>query len=243
MRSVIYRYRWWTLLGIAIVLLGIMVMRSDYSINYDRSMENSSRAAGYQNEAVKYVEPDDAGILSQMRSIVETAPPGIDPESQAWKIWAINHWVDSHINYVEDPPGGHYKPASEILETGFGDCDDFSILMASLYEAAGLDAALVVLNTDEDPEADHMACAVYWPREVRTFLDEEKDILKKNRITSPVTSLRVKHIVNEMGLPMLGKYTTGILLLTDVIMSEAASLVGYIDREPYGIVEIIDVGG
>lgn len=154
MRPLVFKFRWLILFGIIAVIIALTVLENDYRVDYDRSMENHSNADRYQNEAIKYVELDDAGIINQMRSILHSAPPGINPESQAWKIWAINYWVATHVSYVEDPPGDHYKPAHEILETRFGDCDDFSILLVSLFESAGLDAALVVLNTDDDPGVD-----------------------------------------------------------------------------------------
>jgi hypothetical protein len=111
-----------------------------------------------------------------------------------------------------------------------------------MYESVGLDAALVFLNTDDNPDVDHMACLVYWPGDARSFLDEEKAILKKKGITSPVNPVRVKHIYTGTSHLMLEKYSSGVLLFSDIIMSKAGSLVGYITQDTYEITDIIDVG-
>lgn len=111
-----------------------------------------------------------------------------------------------------------------------------------MYESVGLDAALVLLNTDSNRDIDHMACLVCWSGDAKSFLDEEKVTLKKMGITSPVIRLRINRIYTGTSHLMLEKYTSGILLFSDVIMSKAGCLVGYITHDPYEITGIIDVG-
>lgn len=129
-----------------------------------------------------------------------------------------------------------------MLNTGFGDCDDYAVLLESLYESSGLDAALTLVNTDADAEADHIACFVYWPGDVQLFIDEEERIPGCYHMTSPVASVKIKHILNNTSDAMLGKYHEGVLLVADPIMSQVNNMMGYITCKSYEILEIFDVG-
>ena len=238
----LYKLRWVILIGIAVGIFILLTGDSGYAVSYDEVMDNMAASEQYFNRIVIYVEPTQYEVRTRAQLIIDDAGDRIDRESAAWKIWSINYWVSHNIEYVVDPPGGRYTNAYEVLLRKCGDCDDFSILLASMYESVGLDAALVFLNTDENPEIDHMACLVYWPDDIGSFLGEEKDILREMRITSPVSRLKASHIFPGKSNLILGKYDKGVLLFTDVLMSEAGCLVGYITVEPYEIKEIIDVG-
>ena len=235
--------KYWIIIICAVVAYIVYVINgSDYAVSYDDVMENYDKPPEYYERVVIYVEPTHYEVRIKARSVVNDAYYGMNDNSEAWKIWSINYWVPNNIDFVEDPPGGHYTNAYGVLQKKYGDCDDYSILLASMYESVGLDAALVFLNTDDDPGADHMACLVYWPGDADSFLAEEEAILKRMKMISPIVPLRVKHIVAGTSYPMLGKYNSGILIFVDAIMSEARNLVGHINYKPYDVVEIIDVG-
>ncbi len=243
MRKFLYKIRWFIVIFIVGIIVVYIMGSNGYAVSYDEIMNNIDDTEQYFDRVVIYVEPTQYEVRTRALSIINDAPDGINADSDTWKIWSINCWVSANIDYVEDPPGGRYTNAYGVLQNKCGDCDDFSILIASMYESVGLDAALVFLNTDDNPEVDHMACLVYWPGDAKSFLNEEEAILKKKGITSPVSQVRVNHIFTGTSHLMLGKYNSGILLFSDIIMSEAGSLVGYITHEPYEIIEIIDVGG
>jgi hypothetical protein len=61
-------------------------------------------------------------------------------------------------------------------------------------------------------------------------------------MTSPVASVKIKHILNNTADAMLGKYYEGVLLVADPIMSQVNNLMGYITSKSYEIVKIFDVG-
>jgi len=68
-----------------------------------------------------------------------------------YKIATIALWVADNINYVSDPRGLEYiQPPDETLKIGGGDCDDFAVLLASMYRSVGLDAAVGLIDTDGD---------------------------------------------------------------------------------------------
>jgi hypothetical protein len=242
MLKLLFRLRWFIVIFIVSIVIVYFTGYRGHAVSYDDVMNNVSDSEGYFQKVVIFVEPTQYEVKLRALSIVNNAPDGIDVNSDAWKIWSINYWVSSNIRYAEDPPGGYYTNAYEVLQERSGDCDDFSILIASMYESVGLDAALVLLNTDSNPYVDHMACLVFWSGDEKSFLDEEKVILKKMGITSPVMRLGVNNIYAGTSHLMLEKYSSGLLLFSDAVMSKAGCLVGYISHDPYEVVGIIDVG-
>jgi hypothetical protein len=242
MMKKLFRLRWLILLFIVVIVIVYFTDSGGYAVSYDEVMNNINDTERYFDRVVIYVEPTQYEVRIQALSIINDAPDGINVDSDAWKIWSINYWVSSHIRFAEDPPGGRYTNAYGVLQKKVGDCDDFSILLASMYESVGLDAALVFLNTNDNPDVDHMACLVYWPGDARSFLDEEKTILREKGITSPFSQVTVSHIYTGTSHLLLEKYSSGVLLFSDIIMSKAGCLVGYITYSPYEITEIVDVG-
>jgi hypothetical protein len=242
MITILFKLRWFIIICIVGIVIVYITGYKGHAVSYDEVMNNINDSEQYFEKVVIFVEPAQYEVKIRALAIVNDFPDGINADSEAWKIWSINYWVSSNVKYVEDPPGGYYTNAYEVLQKRSGDCDDFSILLASMYEAVGLDAALVLLNTDSNPAVDHMACLVYWSGDANSFLDEEKIILKKMRITSPVISLGVNHIFASASQLMLGKYSSGVLLFSDAVMSKAGCLVGYVTHNPYEVTGIIDVG-
>jgi hypothetical protein len=242
MTKILFKLRWFVIILAVGLVIVYFTGYGGHAVSYDEVMDNINDSEGYFEKVVIYVEPTQYEVRTRALAIINSAPEGVDTGSDAWKIWSINYWVSSNIKYEADPPGGYYTNAYEVLQNKSGDCDDFSILIASMYEAVGLDAALALLNTDDNPGVDHMACLVYWPGDASSFLDEEKFILKKMGITSPVFKLGINHVYIGKSNLLLEKHASGALLFSDVIMSKAGCLVGYITHEPYEITGIIDVG-
>jgi outer membrane murein-binding lipoprotein Lpp len=189
------------------------------------------------------VLPLNVKVRDTAVSAVAGVPSGISADSAAWKIWRAHYWISENIAYVSDPKGHEYLAyADETLETGGGDCDDFSTLLASMYESLGLDAAVSYIDTDKDGQSDHMTCLVYWAGDADSFLDEEKTILKRLRIKVPDGQVAIRFLEAADLYSELGKYQHGTWIIADPLMTDDIRMVGSVTREPYEIIEIIDVG-
>jgi len=191
-----------------------------------------------------YVEPTDSNVRNQALEIVTGNPSGINADADSWKIWSIFYWVSQNIQYVSDPIGQEYfQFAHETLQTKAGDCDDFSILLASMYESVGLDSALAFIDTDNELGIDHVTCLVYWADGAQSFLSDEQLILREMELKSPTEQVNVRYWEASSTHSLLGKYDEGIWITADGTMTEVRGLVGYVMHEPYVAIEIIDVGG
>jgi hypothetical protein len=189
------------------------------------------------------VLPMNVKVRDEAVSAVASVPSGVSADSAAWKIWRVHYWVSENIVYVSDPKGNEYLAyADETIETRGGDCDDFSILLASMYESLGLDSAVSYIDTDDDGQSDHMTCLVYWTGDANSFLDEEQTIIKRLRLKVPNGQIIIRFFEAEDLYSELGKYHHGIWIITDPLMVDVSGVVGYITKEPYEIVEVIDVG-
>jgi predicted transglutaminase-like cysteine proteinase len=189
----------------------------------------------------EYVESTNPIVRDTAVSAVQHSPRGIEADSEVWKIWQINYWVANNISYVSDPRGHDYSAyAHETLQTRGGDCDDFAILLASMYESVGLDAAIANIDTDDDWKADHMTCLVYYSKDGDSFIDEEKIILK---ILGLSRALRVYYFEPAGSKLLPEKYTTGMWIVADPTMAVVKDAVGYINHRPYQATSVIDVGG
>lgn len=106
-------------------------------------------------------------IVNLARSIIGNV------QDQALATRLIAHWVSEHIHYREDneltltergiqriamhdclirfkkcePVEILYKPF-QVLQQGYGDCDDFVMLISSLLEAVGIKACSVIVALD-----------------------------------------------------------------------------------------------
>ncbi len=194
------------------------------------------------------VEPMNSIVRSRAIALIADEPYCLEANSPVWKIWQINYWVAHNIAYIDDPHGVEYLGyAHETLGIGGGDCDDIAVLMASLYEAVGLDAAIGEIDTDGDDILDHMACLVYCPVDSETFLYQEKMILKWFQYRSPTDSLYIYYFTPKDHHTVLGKYDTGIWIVADLLNARVVDLVGYIliedgvDYDTYSVLNILDV--
>jgi len=187
-----------------------------------------------------YVESDDPLVRNTAVSAVRNCPAEIEANSEVWKIWQINRWAAGNIKYVSDPRGHNYFAyAHETINAGGGDCDDFAILLASLYESVGLDAAIASIDTDDDWIMDHMTCLVYYSGDGEAFIEEEKTILDILGMSSDARILCFDP-ANSNLLPK--KYSSGIWIVADPTMAIVKEKVGYVAHKPYQAVFVIDVG-
>ena len=101
---------------------------------------------------------------ARIRVLVEAWPPRNITNDPVFKALAIALWSAENLHYVSDPMGLDYvAPPEETLRTLSGDCDDFAVLLTSMYLSAGLRAAVALIDTNNDGVADHAATIVEMP--------------------------------------------------------------------------------
>lgn len=82
-------------------------------------------------------------VFDLSREIVKNIPP----KKWALEANAVFQWVRDNIRYVKDPRNLETLHTPEkILEYGQGDCDDQSILLASILETIGHPARFVAVG-------------------------------------------------------------------------------------------------
>lgn len=240
-----------SILLITMVVGGISFTLFGASCKIDQSQEAegiaepavtlSDSTVGGTGSIRQYVEPTSSIIRNQAITALQKCPPSVDINSDVWKIWQLNRWVSANIEYISDPLANNYFAcAHETLEIGAGDCDDYAILLSSLYESVGMDAAVACIDTDGDLQTDHMACLVYYGEDGESFIDGEKEILDALGINPDVRIICFHQSSSNL---MPAKYDGGIWVVADPTMSIVKDKVAYIAHRPYQAVSVVDVGG
>jgi len=67
---------------------------------------------------------------------------GCRPKDQIGQAIALGQWVQDNITYVMEMPETFQTPTTTVAES-YGDCDDFSTLIASMCESIGIPCELV----------------------------------------------------------------------------------------------------
>ncbi|MEM4571040.1 MAG: transglutaminase domain-containing protein, partial [Desulfurococcaceae archaeon] len=115
--------------------------------------------------SVYYLEFDNSYSLFTSKTVYVNIRAYVFAEyvlnEKMYKIVAIASWVSENVKYVSDPYGIEY-PADprETLKARAGDCEDFAVLLASLYRAVGLRSAVGLIDTNGDRRADHATALV-----------------------------------------------------------------------------------
>lgn len=196
-----------------------------------------------------YVMPLNKQVRDTTMSIISDVPEGVFSNADSWKIWKIHNWVANNIVYVTDPLGFEYMAyPHETLDSKAGDCDDYAVLLASMYESSGLDAMIAFVDTTGDKKVDHVTCLVYYPQKTASFLEEEEIIIDKLDISYPLGKRYFKYIPGTDNLmpyktsDIYDNYEEGIWIVADPLFVEETGIVGYIIYEPYVILAVDDVG-
>jgi transglutaminase-like putative cysteine protease len=105
----------------------------------------------------------DRGKLKLMREIVETygrdprvatftisllKKSGVPPRKYKEQAAYLLKWVQDNIYYVNEP-GERLQDPLYTLKVGYGDCDDLSILLCSMFEALRLPWKFVISGKDD----------------------------------------------------------------------------------------------
>lgn len=72
---------------------------------------------------------------------------GCKPRDRLCHCFAIARWVQDNITYVNEGIETFQSPV-ETLSSRYGDCDDFTTLIASLIESVGIPCQVVALEWD-----------------------------------------------------------------------------------------------
>jgi len=101
-----------------------------------------------------------------------------NPNSVAAKIFGIYSFVSKKVSYVSDPAGDEYIAwPNETVDVGGGDCDDYTVLLASLYQSVGLKATIVqVYNRDYG----HVFLIVPVSETLGSFMEKYQELLQEN---------------------------------------------------------------
>ncbi|MGE0790049.1 MAG: FHA domain-containing protein [Sandaracinaceae bacterium] len=179
----------WIGAAAAVVLVAGALIGGAIALSGGSSSEGIRRAAerlGLQHDNVNTVP----AASSQERSIRERIAPrvvaAIDPSSTVTRneavrlaageegpfrmeqVAAIWSTVRGRWRYVNDPRGDEYfAKASETIQDEYaGDCDDFAIVLASMIEAIGGEARIVMLDGEQGGHAYTEVCLHETPEEV-----------------------------------------------------------------------------
>ncbi len=117
----------------------------------------------------------------------DNATAGMGDGFTVGKACAIFDWLDTNLNYTEDPGSGDvwFSP-DQTLSAGGGDCEDYALLMAAMADHAGgysriyltadhAFAAVYVGNTTDDLDSAIADVRAYYRTElnVYSFSDEK----------------------------------------------------------------------
>ena len=105
--------------------------------NQNLSIKKSSRA-----DYKKTITPNNP-VIKQIANIISTS--SCPTPNKVCYAKALFYFVKNNIKYVSDPPNEYLATPFETLYTKGGDCDDSSILLASLTSSIGISTRLTFI--------------------------------------------------------------------------------------------------
>jgi len=183
-----------------------------------------------EEEGEFYLELDNSYSILTSKNVYITLRayyPSYAFNDEHFKVFAIGHWVSMNIKYVSDPlaESEYIAPPSETLRVGAGDCDDYAVLLATLYRSVGLNAVVGLIDTNGDNKVDHATALVY-------FTGNPPEILKGISKWASVLGIKVGQISYFSA-------DGGVYLIVDPPMATDKNNPWSIDHTPYRLVRII----
>jgi transglutaminase-like putative cysteine protease len=93
-------------------------------------------------------------VAPEVRRVVESIVRGIPEKQWSLEMQGIFAWVKNNLRYLRDPEGTEYvqTPIRHIINVdtngaSFGDCDDASLLLATLLRNAGFKVKFVIISS------------------------------------------------------------------------------------------------
>jgi transglutaminase-like putative cysteine protease len=82
---------------------------------------------------------------------------GVAPKDFYAEAQTIFDYVQSNIRYVMDVNDVEtLSPANWVLSNGYGDCDDFAVLLASMLESIGHKCRFMAISFDGPEDFEHV---------------------------------------------------------------------------------------
>jgi transglutaminase-like putative cysteine protease len=100
----------------------------------------------------------------QIRHIAAGVVRGIPPRQWERSADGLFHWTRDNIRYTLDPHNVElFQRANRSVDEGIGDCDDQSIVLASLLQSIGLPVRLRVIGLKGSDQFQHIYVLVGLP--------------------------------------------------------------------------------
>jgi transglutaminase-like putative cysteine protease len=100
------------------------------------------------------------GLIATRRLLAEAlqgAPRRVNGHHKALEAVRIFEWVKGRIRYVNDPVGVElFTAVPEVFARGYGDCDDYTAVLAALLMAAGIPAKARIIQHRNAPGWSHI---------------------------------------------------------------------------------------
>lgn len=95
----------------------------------------------------------DVGIITLARQLIDYAPGSANEKNYSDFVRILQHFVRDQIRYVRDPHNGPemVQTPPRTLQIRTGDCDDKSVLLASLLASIGLPTRFTALGFNDGP--------------------------------------------------------------------------------------------
>jgi len=224
--------------------IGLELLDSNYRVAFVNTFTGSVLIAGrysflrvnftlnslIEEDGVFYLELDNSYSIVTSKDIYITLRayyPSDAFDDEYFKVFAIGHWVSTNIRYISDPltENEYIAPPNETLNVGAGDCDDYAVLLATLYRSVGLNAVVGLIDTNGDNKVDHATALVY-------FTGNATEILNGISKWASVLGIEVEKI-------SYFKADGEVYLVVDPPMSTYKNNPWSIYHTPYGLVKVI----
>ena len=188
-------------------------------------------------------------VTPKVQAFADKLTDGIaDRRTQAEKIY---QWVGENIRYVSVQLGvGGYMPhaAEAVLDNGYGDCKDHTVLLAALLKAKGIDSDIVAINAGNSykvadaPSLDAFDHAINFLPEFNLYVDSTIGVAPFGALDFVEYGKPVLHAVTNghalRRTPIVPAGEAAMLVKTTAKLDEAGNLTGEtstVGRGPFGV--------
>lgn len=108
--------------------------------------------AGVSQTVAKMRELIDQALRDpQIKALANNIVHSVPPHDDMAEAMAVYQWVLSNIRFTKDPINKETLfPPSELLRNRAGDCDDFTMLIATLLMAIGINARAITVSAPSE---------------------------------------------------------------------------------------------
>lgn len=129
----------------------------------------------------------------EIRAFAENIIRPVPAKDNVGEVRAIFEWVRDHIRYTQDVRDVEtLKTPDATIISGMGDCDDMSLVVATLLESVGYKTRFVAVGTVAPGVFDHVFAQVHLGPNWISLETTEKWPLGKS--AEPFTAIMVRHV-------------------------------------------------